>query len=371
MSNCNNCFGGCVETTSDQCVKYTGLPIAFLDIETGDPLSVIEDKIFIYLTTVLDGTGIVPDVDLGLCTLLTDSLPATPTITLNQLLTALATALCALQTQVTAVDAAITTIEQECVTDCLDGVTIESDTHDVLQAVIVKLCTAVTDLENLTADVETNYEKKVDLNNDIAAYLAGTTSTKMYNKMVPYSPIPYYGPLVNYPTTSDGFVTGIGFGAWEKVYLCNGDHGTPDLRGLAVVGAITDMGGGVLESNVLGLTYTLDDVIGESTVKLDDTTLPSHKHTATATDAGHTHFVIKNNTDNTYNLVSASNTLKTESYADAAYAYTLRGVAGPADVGLSSSGQANVSVAVNNFGGSGYHENTSPARVLYYIMYKP
>ena len=353
MSNCNNCFGGCVETTSDQCVKYTGLPIAFLDIETGDSLSVIEDKIFIYLTTVLDGTGIVPDVDLGLCTLLTDSLPATPTITLNQLLTALATALCALQTQVTAVDAAITTIEQECVTDCLDGVTIESDTHDVLQAVIVKLCTAVTDLENLTADVETNYEKKVDLNNDIAAYLAGTTSTKMYNKMVPYSPIPYYGPLVNYPTTSDGFVTGIGFGAWEKVYLCNGDHGTPDLRGLAVVGAITDMGGGTLESNVLGLTYSLDDVIGESTVLLTTNTLPSHTHTM-VTNGDHVHTVTANNT-------TAVGT-----------GYLVGGEYNTVDDGtVNTSSAGSHTHTINSIGGSVPHENTSPARVLYYLMYKP
>ena len=370
--SCNGCGSGCVEIISDQCIKYTGLPISFLDISTGDSLAIVEEKITTYLSTVLDGTGIVPDIDLGLCALITDLLPNTSTLTLNQLLTVLSEAVCALQTQLTAVDDAVDVINAAYdVGDCLTGVDASSLTHDVLQAVIDELCLTVTALENLTADVETNYEKKADLNDDIAAYLAGTTSTKMYNKMVPYSPIPYYGPLVNYPTTSDGFTTGVGFGAWEKVYLCNGLNGTPDLRGLAIVGAITDMGGAGLEPNVTGLTYAFDDVIGESTVLLNDNTLPSHNHTATGADVGHDHFTIKNNTDNTYNLVSASNTLKTQSYADAAYAYTLRGVAGPADVGLTSTGYANVSVTVNDFGGSDPHENTSPARVMYYLIYIP
>ena len=42
---CTNCFSGCVETTSDKCVKYTGNPIGFLGINTGDTLESIEKAI--------------------------------------------------------------------------------------------------------------------------------------------------------------------------------------------------------------------------------------------------------------------------------------------------------------------------------------
>lgn len=41
MSNCQNCYNGCVETTSDQCVKYTGVDIPELGIVKGDPLSLV------------------------------------------------------------------------------------------------------------------------------------------------------------------------------------------------------------------------------------------------------------------------------------------------------------------------------------------
>lgn len=39
--SCNNCYNGCVETTSDQCVKYTGLSIPELGITKGDSLSLV------------------------------------------------------------------------------------------------------------------------------------------------------------------------------------------------------------------------------------------------------------------------------------------------------------------------------------------
>ena len=38
---CSNCFNGCAETTSDQCVKYTGVDVPELGIVKGDPLSAV------------------------------------------------------------------------------------------------------------------------------------------------------------------------------------------------------------------------------------------------------------------------------------------------------------------------------------------
>jgi hypothetical protein len=42
---CNNCFNGCAETTSDQCVKYTGISIPELGIVKGDSLAAVLQSI--------------------------------------------------------------------------------------------------------------------------------------------------------------------------------------------------------------------------------------------------------------------------------------------------------------------------------------
>jgi len=60
MSNiCSNCYNGCVETTSDQCVRYTGVDVPVLGIQTGDSLSYVEQALITFLTSTLDGSGII------------------------------------------------------------------------------------------------------------------------------------------------------------------------------------------------------------------------------------------------------------------------------------------------------------------------
>lgn len=39
MSDCNDCFSGCLEIHSDRCIKYTGEPIPELGICTNDTLA--------------------------------------------------------------------------------------------------------------------------------------------------------------------------------------------------------------------------------------------------------------------------------------------------------------------------------------------
>ena len=58
MSNCNNCFNGCTEIVSDRCVKYTGIAIPSLGIQTGDTLSFVEQALSTFLLSALNGTGI-------------------------------------------------------------------------------------------------------------------------------------------------------------------------------------------------------------------------------------------------------------------------------------------------------------------------
>lgn len=49
MSECSGCFNGCLEIHSDQCIKYTGLPVPELGIETNDSLSRVLELITDFL----------------------------------------------------------------------------------------------------------------------------------------------------------------------------------------------------------------------------------------------------------------------------------------------------------------------------------
>lgn len=100
MSNCTDCNNGCVETTSDQCVKYTGDAIPFLGIATGVPLSEVERRITDYLLTVLNGSGIVPEFDTDeMCDVVEANLPE-GAVTLNNILTALLATICELKVEI-------------------------------------------------------------------------------------------------------------------------------------------------------------------------------------------------------------------------------------------------------------------------------
>ena len=134
MSDCGECFHGCTQIVSDQCVKYTGDDIASLDIATGDPLSTVEEKLVEYLLTVMDGTGIFPVITPAeVCALLDTYLDDDGAgADLPEILTAFAQAICDLQAQVTAVVADMTTLNGDYnVSTCLSGVVASSDTHAV------------------------------------------------------------------------------------------------------------------------------------------------------------------------------------------------------------------------------------------------
>ena len=59
-NNCSNCYNGCTEITSDKCVKYTGVDVPVLGIQKGDSLSYVEQALITFLSSTLDGTGIIP-----------------------------------------------------------------------------------------------------------------------------------------------------------------------------------------------------------------------------------------------------------------------------------------------------------------------
>lgn len=362
MSICSNCYTGCVEIVSDRCVKYTGVDVPILGIQKGDSLSFVEQSLVTFLTSTLNGSGITISLDDSVyCNLVSQYLQECSTVTALDLFKALVQAACNIQQQINTINSTLTTLNADYSVQCLEGVTNSSDTHAVVQAVINKLCEINTDLTALALDVDTNYVKLSELNSLIAAYLStNSTVTRYSSRMVPYSILPYYGSLSFFNATGAG-LTGT---EWEDIYLCNGNNGTPDLRGRVITGAIAGVPGGALSPSVdpasssFNPNYSLGSVAGSNSVTLTESQLASHTHTGTVNDPGHQHdYVITTGQSYTgppTSIISGS------------------GTAGPLNTTYQTSEEeTGISVTINNAGGGQAHANNQPALATYFIMYIP
>ena len=360
--SCQNCYNGCTEIIPDKCTKYTGNNVPELGIENGDSLFSVQQSIFSFLLSVIDGTSIKPEINQDyICEKISQYLGGEE-LTLPNIINAILQVACDLQTQITAVENKADGINAAYTLNCVSGVTDNADTHEVLQAVITKLCSVNTALSALALNLSTNYVKLSELNSLIASYLAGGSgSVKMYNKMIPYTVVEYYGNLAGKFDS-----TGAGLGEWEKIYLCNGNNGTPDKRGRVAVGATNGMGGGTL-SNVVDPAiagnpdYSLGSTYGSCVVKLDVTQIPSHTHTATVTvnDPGHSHSLHFDR----YPTIISSN----PGYDGGSNNYSQN-----VDKSTTTSTTGiTVNVSNSSIGGGLGHNNVQPSIGCYYIMYIP
>ncbi len=377
MNACTNCYNGCTSVTSDQCVKYTGSDITLLGIESGDSLAVVEQKIIEYLSDAIDGSGIFPTIeDSYICSLVAAYLPCPPgctTITLNDILTAIIRSVCAIQVALTALTAQVATIDGDfTLPTCLSGdVAVDAGIHAVVQAVINEICDLSDTLDVFTIYVNTQVVTKTELPTLIDAYLATkTTSTYVCDKMVPYVAYPYFGSIA----TNFG-PTGVGLGLWAGIYLCNGLNGTPDMRGVSPVGD-TDMasGGAALDPVATGAVYSMGFAYGARTVTLGLTQIPSHTHahTIAASQAAHTHFTARDGASNA--VLSSTTPIKEEHDPGMpTWGYELKGTSGIADIGLTNSATPAITVTgtITNAGGGLSHDNVTPSRACYFIMYIP
>ena len=360
MSNCQNCFNGCAEIISDRCIRYTGIDIPTLGIQTGDNLSSVEQSLTTFLVSALNGTGIKIDLStIQICNVVSKYLPVCGDIKIVDISKALIKASCDIQVQVNAIVAELAILNADYTIGCLTGVTTSSDTHAILQATINALCSLKVSFDALVTSLPLTYVKLVDLTTLIQNYLNSQgTATKYYNRMIPYAVVEYYGPITG---NFDGTGKGIASGFWEKIYLCNGLNGTPDKRGVVGVG-FTDgsMLGGTLPPatipNAVNPNYTLSGtIVGVNSVTLGLNQIPSHTHTATAvvTPNPHSHTVQSySGVNSTGNHISAP--------INSSASGTLTG-----DVTLA------VGVSNSFEGGNQGHVNYQPGLGCYYIQYRP
>jgi microcystin-dependent protein len=389
--SCESCYNGCVETVSDQCVRYTGLDSIALDIQSGDNLQTVLQNIIDGLVPLFSGTGDQITLSSAIrCAIINGYLPTPSTPnqwTSEQIFQALTKVVCNLDAQITVVEGDIATLNANYTIECLTGVTASSDTHDIVQAIITKLCATASSLTALALDVDTNYVKLADLDALIAAYLAsqtGSGSNQQYLKMVPYVAYEYYGPLTNF----DGTGAGINANGFYKVYLCNGLNGTPDKRGRVAVGAIANvppvgvgLDAAVNPANPGNPNYAVYNTAGANTVTLITAQIPSHSHAASVVASGsvdnHTHVIMGGGGPGSGSVPNSTQVMSNETAQGGNSSYKML----PANVqshnsgitSASGAGPVSLSIAVTNAntGSNESHANIQPVIAAYYIMYIP
>ena len=361
-NNCSNCYNGCTEITSDKCVKYTGVDVPVLGIKNGDSLSYVEQALITFLSSTLDGTGIIPVIQPSdVCQSVDKNLPNCDPISLNNWLTALLKSLCALEDTVANIPSANPTVAYD--VDCLT-VSDATSTIDVLQAVIYKVCAVAEQLTSFVTYVDATYVKISDINTYIQNYLDTQPSEQLVaNRMVPYSIVAAAG--------GDGFLnnfnaSGAGIGNWARIFLCNGQNATPDLRGRVLVGVTNGMGSTSLDSAVDPTqpgnpTYNLGSTHGSNSIILNTPQIPAHTHVGT--------------------IGSSTPTITPTGWAAGPYL----GNSIPGGGGFDGGGNAfrqrqfnadplpphTHTVTINPTGGGEPHANYQPGRGVYYIMYIP
>lgn len=385
--SCNNCYGGCSEIISDRCVRYTGIDISSLGIETGDSLSQITKSLTDFLLTVISGTGIKPVISEGIiCELITRYLPTCGTLTIVDFTIALIKSVCDLQEQTTENTDAITALNIDYDVDCLTGVTNSTDTHEILQAVITKLCEVDTDLTDLAAHLTAFYSSDgAELDAYIANYLSihSAGSGLMSNKMVPYVAYEYYGSL-----TGKFDANGVGLAGtdWVSIYICNGQNGTPDKRGRVAVGATDSPGPAFTDAAVnpavIGNpTYSAATPgawtpYGSNLINLNVTQVPNHTHTATVTATQDSHYHFEFNIDSPTGSgalgVNATNYATANLEAADNLSYRIKGTNTVATLGKTSTVTPTITAisTITSTSGGGYgHPNVQPGIAAYFIMY--
>ena len=359
-NNCSNCYNGCTEITSDKCVKYTGVDVSVLGIKNGDSLSYVEQSIIGFLSSTLDGTGILPVINPSdVCPTVDKHLPDCDPISLNNWLTALLKALCALEDTVAEIPSAnpATPYDVDCLTPSDN-----TSTVDVLQSVIYKVCNVAEQLNNFITYVDATYVKISDINTYIQNYLDNSTPQQLISqRMVPYSIVAAIGTSI----LSNFDATGAGIGEWDRIFLCNGENGTPDLRGRVIVGTNDgSMLGGAMDAAVApsatNPTYGIGSTHGTNSVVLTTGQIPAHSHATTvSTEADHVHgfeypVSVADGGGGDDNRLSTSNNISSINITE-----------------TEPAGEHTHTVTINETGGGQGHENYQPGRGVFYIIYIP
>lgn len=365
---CTDCFAYCPTPMTDRCVEYTGDDIPLLGICKGDALYELEAAIVEKLLAVMDGTGITfENISLKEDCEFIYNLLEDDDETLATILKAVIDGECSLKESIDSILAVINkplSINAPCLT-----LPTAPTRDDVLAATAAKVCALNTTITAVSED----YVKASELCDSVQACLKavndGNTDTVVqeYTKMPKNAPTLYIGPM----SVFDGSGKGIAASGYDKVYIMNGNNGTPDWRGYIGVGANTNVVGPTLDtavdpSQAINAGYSMAPGAKKGTYAETLTTLQSAAHTHTATQPAHSHLLV--GTGDNAALTSGSFITKSHS-SGGNLGYGLEGSSGGASVGKSS--DATPAITVSSTGGGQPHNNLPPVVAAVWIVYLP
>ena len=117
--SCQNCYNGCTDIIPDKCTKYTGNNVPELGIENGDSLFSVQQSIFSFLLSVIEGAPIKPEINQEfICEKISQYL-GEQELTLPNIINAILQTACDLQTQVTSVKNSVDTINTAYTLNCV------------------------------------------------------------------------------------------------------------------------------------------------------------------------------------------------------------------------------------------------------------
>jgi microcystin-dependent protein len=343
----------------------------------GDSLSYVEQALITFLSSTLDGTGIIPVITpSNVCQSVENNLPNCEPISLNNWLTALLKTLCDLENTVAEIPDVNPATPYD--VDCLTPAD-SSSTIDVLQSVVHKVCDVAQQLSDFVTYVDATYVKISDINTYIQNYIDTDPNQQLIaNRMVPFSIVAMAGTSA----LSNFDASGAGIGNWANIYLCNGNNGTPDLRGRVLVGTNDgSMGGGAMSSAVdpaisTNPTYGIGSVHGSNNVVLTETQIPAHSHantaTSTITPESHSHLSVGAESGGTG--LNANDPIEPSYSTGGNFGYGLRSSTnGEGVTGKTNEVSLSVNTTITNTltGGGQGHPNYQPGRGVFYIIYIP
>jgi microcystin-dependent protein len=361
---CNNCFDNCLKgITLDTCVRYTGADNSTLNILSGDSLYSVLNTLISTLSDEANPTYI------AACTFLSDILGSTGSVTQQQMVNALNTAMCSLKEDVTAlqceVDAPIAFD-----TDCL-GVASDATLAQILQAAFTKICSNSTAITTISSD----YVKASQLCTLVTQCISSSASTQEYTKMPKYVALPYHGPTTVFDSNGKGYSAS----GYDKVYMCLGQtvngFTLPDYRGRSPIGANSGILVAGMDSVVnpaltpnAGYAITNKQKIGGYTDTLSSTQIPTHTHTVN--DSGHYHNSVIANSGNNEGTLSGSNSVNQSKDNGQTNGYILSGAYSIPNAGRTSTNTTGITINPS-VGGGQAHNTTHPSVGAIFIMYIP
>lgn len=309
-SGCNtltSSYNACPEKYSSDCVISQVDAVPLLGICCGDTVTEVETVIINKLLEVLSGTGIVlSSVTLDNCAFLKTMLGSKDKSLLN-LIQLLIDANCTLRELIAQLQEQVSNTGDNFIFDlkCLVTVPPSSITKDqIIQLLINKVCDLQTQITNINNEPD---QINVTVNNAVGNFLntainscGGNGITKTgtgQDTKITFTGLPmlesimfYMGTLSIFDSSGTG-LEGTPACGWQ---ICNGEKGSPDLRGYGLAMANQNMGNLPLDArvdpNVLNQPTAAAgyrDKKGDMFVQLTVAQLASHTHPVI--DPGHTH----------------------------------------------------------------------------------